>query len=256
MKPAFARCARGELVQRHRDERRVADDVAEARAGDASGTVHVEAADLGVLAQRLERVRLADALQLLCVLFRVAVRSGVVRWVRDEREHVVAVRLDRCQLLLGLLELGLDVPERLELLGARLALELRARAEVVHLRNERSPALVGREQGIEVLGRSLALECGAPALGIAAGSLEVDHDRSLEAAGTTLWLRATRRAQLPAVSETYAATSAICCSVSVPSKGGIAPCPFVTRSTVSSRLGWASSRFGPIVPLVPASASV
>ncbi len=37
---------------------------------------------------------------------------------------------------------------------------------------------------------------------------------------------------------------------------GIAPCPFVTRSITSAFGGFAWSRFGPTVPLVPASASV
>ena len=79
---------------------------------------------------------------------------------------------------------------------------------------ERAPALVGGEQGVEVLGRALARERGAPAVGIAASGLEVDHERSLEVLDEALWLRATRQAlasvQLPAVCETYAATSAIC----------------------------------------------
>ena len=62
--------------------------------------------------------------------------------------------------------------------------------------------------------------------------------------------------QLPAAVETYAATSAICCSVSTPSNGGITPLPFVARSTTRASSGCASSRFGPTVPDVPASESV
>ena len=41
-----------ELVESHRDERGVADDVAEPRARDAGGALHVEAPDLRVLARR------------------------------------------------------------------------------------------------------------------------------------------------------------------------------------------------------------
>ena len=41
-----------------------------------------------------------------------------------------------------------------------------------------------------------------------------------------------------------------------PANGGIAPMPFVTRVTTSSVSGFASSRFGPTVPVAPASASV
>ncbi len=61
---------------------------------------------------------------------------------------------------------------------------------------------------------------------------------------------------LPATDETYAATSWICCSVSCPLKDGIGPAPFVTRSTTRVAGGFASSRFGPTVPVAPASASV
>ena len=60
----------------------------------------------------------------------------------------------------------------------------------------------------------------------------------------------------PATDETYAATSWICVSMSWPSNGGIAPLPFVTRSTTSEAGGFAWSRFGPTVPVEPASASV
>src|SRR5262249_22030103 len=45
-------------------------------------------------------------------------------------------------------------------------------------------------------------------------------------------------------------------SVNVPLNDGIAPAPFVTRSTTSESGGFAWSRFGPTVPVVPASASV
>ena len=66
-----------------------------------------------------------------------------------------------------------------------------------------------------------------------------------------------REDQLPPVAcTTYAATSAICWSVSCPANGGIAPIPFVTRVMTRSLSGFASSRFGPTVPVAPASASV
>ena len=73
-----------ELVERHRDAGRVADDVAEARPRDARGALHVEAADLRVLAGIGEDRRLAHAPELLGVLFRVAVGRRVVRagWER------------------------------------------------------------------------------------------------------------------------------------------------------------------------------
>ena len=45
-------------------------------------------------------------------------------------------------------------------------------------------------------------------------------------------------------------------SLSWPLNGGIAPLPFVTRSTTRSAEGFASSRLGPTLPVAPASASV
>src|SRR5262249_59469446 len=60
----------------------------------------------------------------------------------------------------------------------------------------------------------------------------------------------------PATEETYAATAAISCGVSCPLNEGITPLPFVTRSTTLSFEGFASSRFGPTVPVEPASFSV
>src|SRR6188474_2544278 len=62
--------------------------------------------------------------------------------------------------------------------------------------------------------------------------------------------------EAPATEETYAATSWICCSDSWPENDGITPLPWVTRSTTRDAGGFASSRFGPTVPVAPASASV
>src|SRR5436190_1200760 len=61
---------------------------------------------------------------------------------------------------------------------------------------------------------------------------------------------------MPATEETYAATAAISCGVSCPLNEGITPLPFVTRSTTSELGGLASSRFGPTVPVAPASFNV
>src|SRR5262249_40764567 len=55
---------------------------------------------------------------------------------------------------------------------------------------------------------------------------------------------------------TYAATSAICFGLSWPEKDGIGGLPFVTRSTTRSSGGFFWSRFGPTVPVAPASFSV
>ncbi len=80
--------------------------------------------------------------------------------------------------------------------------------------DERAPALVGLEERVELRRGALARERGAPAVGVAAGSLQVDHEsESLESAGR----------YLPATDETYAATSARCWSVRLVPKDGMPP---------------------------------
>jgi hypothetical protein len=82
-----------------------------------------------------------------------------VRRVRNLREQLVAgpasaccvLLLGRAQLLLHLLQLG-------ELLGRRLALQLRLPAELVDRGYERAPALVGGQERVERLAGALARE--------------------------------------------------------------------------------------------------
>ena len=212
--PALREMVERELVERHRDARRVADDVAEARAGHARCALHVEAADLRVLPRLGKRGGLADATQLLRVVLRVAVGCRWMRWVRHQRERRISRSLGGRKLLLRLLERRLDGPQCLELLRCRLALELHAPSELVDLGDERAPALVGLEERVELRRRALARERGAPAVGVAAGSLQVDHEsESVESAGR----------YLPATDETYAATSARCWSVRLVPKDGMPP---------------------------------
>ncbi len=150
-----------ELVERHRDPCRIAHDVAEARSGHARSSLHVEAADLRVLAGLGERRRLAHTAKLLGVVLRVAVGRRVVGRVRDERERRVSRRLGGRELLLGLLERCLDRAQRLQLLRRRLALQLRLRAELVDLGNERAPALVGGEERVEVAAPCARVLCAS-----------------------------------------------------------------------------------------------
>ena len=152
-----------EAVEREREERGVADDVAEARAREPCGALELEAADLARLPRLGEHRWLADAAQLLGVVLGVAVGCRSVRRVRDERERRLASRLGGRELLLGGAELLLHLLQLRELLGRRLALELRPAAEIVDARDERAPALVGREQRVERLAGPLAGERGAPA---------------------------------------------------------------------------------------------
>ena len=61
---------------------------------------------------------------------------------------------------------------------------------------------------------------------------------------------------MPAFEETNSATASICAVEYESLNDGITPLPFVTRSITSSFDGFASSRFGPTLPLAPAAASV
>ena len=56
--------------------------------------------------------------------------------------------------------------------------------------------------------------------------------------------------------ETYVATSVICVSESWPLNAGIPPPPFVTCLATAAIAGLSWSRFGPTVPVAPASLSV
>jgi hypothetical protein len=166
-----------EPVEREREQGGVADEVAEAGAGDAGRPLHLEAAEAG----RLDRVGqvgwLAPAGDLDGVVLRVAVGRRVARRVRDLEQQLVPLDLRGRQLLLGGAELLLHALQLGHLLGRRLALRLRAAAELVHLRHERAPALVGCQQGVERLGRALARERGAEAVRVVARRPQVDHGR-------------------------------------------------------------------------------
>ena len=143
-----------EAVEREREQGGVADQVPEARAGEARGALHLEAADLGVLGAR--RPGLADAAELLGVLVGVAVGRGGVGRVRHLLEEAVALGFGGGELLLRGLELLLHAVQLLELLRRRLALQLQLAAELVHARDELAPALVGGEQRVERLRGALA----------------------------------------------------------------------------------------------------
>jgi hypothetical protein len=166
-----------EPVEGHRQEGRVADQVAEARAGEACRPLHVEAADLGVLPRLGQLRRLAEAAHLDRVLVAEAVRRRVVRRVRHLRERLLAGGLRLRELQLGALELLLDRAQLLELLRRRLALGLRAPAQLVHARDELPPALVRGEPGVERLGRSLTGKPAAEVLRVGARGAGVDHAR-------------------------------------------------------------------------------
>ena len=135
-----------EAVERQGEQRRVADEVAEARSRQACGALELEAADLARLLHLGEHRRLAEAADLDRVVLGVAVGRGFVRRVRDVRERLVARGLGRGELLLGGAQLLLQLLQLGELLRRRLPLELRPAAQLVDAWDERAPALVGGEQ--------------------------------------------------------------------------------------------------------------
>ena len=190
LKPGGGRAVERPAVEREREERRVADQVAEARPGDPRGALHVEPAELEMLGPRGRR--LADhALDVPLGVVLLRVRDRLVRRVRHLLQQLVARRLRCRELLLERTQLLLDLLQLLDLLGRRLALDLLPPAQVVDLRDQLAPASVGLEQPVERLARALARHGGPEALRLGPRSLEVDHP---------VWRNATR--------------SLICCDVS------------------------------------------
>src|SRR5581483_10128762 len=108
------------------DEGRLADDVAEPRARDTRRALHLEAAELEVVARAREPGRLAPAANLDRVVLRLAVRNALVRRVREPRQRRLALGLRSRQLLLRPAEILLDLLQLLDLLRRRLALNLLA----------------------------------------------------------------------------------------------------------------------------------
>ena len=122
-----------------------------------------------------ERHRLAHHAEHLGVFFGEAVRSRVVRRIRHQRQRLVSRSLRLGELALDLLQLLLDAAELLELLGRRLALDLRPRAELVDAWHELAPARVGGEPRVEGLGCALAREAAPVLVRLGAGGAGVDH---------------------------------------------------------------------------------
>ena len=147
----------GPAVQREGDARGVADDVAEARARQPRGALHLEAPELEVVLRIGELGRLAGGAHDVALgVSALLVRDRLVRRVRDLLQQLVAPRLRRRVLLLEPPQVLLDLLQLLDLLRARLALDLLPAAELVDLRHELAPARVGREQLVECLAAALA----------------------------------------------------------------------------------------------------
>ena len=142
-------------VERELEQRHVADPVDEARARHLRAALDVDPAVRGrelemVARLEVERRRLADLADLDGVLLVVAVGRVLRRRVRDAVEQPLrrrsAARRARPRAAAAR---ALTAVQLLELLGRRLALQLRLRAQLLDLRLELAPALVGREQLVE-----------------------------------------------------------------------------------------------------------
>ena len=109
-----------EAVERDRDERRVADEVAEARAREARGALELEAADLGVLGPVGRRVAPRGGAPTASSSVEPSGAPRVGR-VRHRARSALALGLGGGERLLGAAELLLHRRQLLELLRRRLA---------------------------------------------------------------------------------------------------------------------------------------
>ena len=100
VKPFAASWSSANAVEREREQRRVADEVAEARAGQPRGALHLEAADLGVLA-RLGQRGGSPTRRISTASPRCRRRARTRAAGSAPREQLVALRLGRRELLLG-----------------------------------------------------------------------------------------------------------------------------------------------------------
>ena len=130
-----------------------------------------------MVAWMLEPGRLAPAADLDRVILSLAIRNVLMGRVWQSLERGVALGRGGGELLLGLAQLLLDLLQLLDLFGRRLALQLLARAEIVDLRHQLTPALIGGEPAVEVLCGALPRERGPIAVGVVARGLRVDQMR-------------------------------------------------------------------------------
>ena len=164
-----------EAVEREREERGTADDVAEARPREPRTALHVVAGELEVVLYVGQLRVLAHLANDFGLLLRRAVGDGFVRRVRHGLESSVTCLFGLGQLALEALQVLLDLLELLDLLRSRLALELLPATELVHLRDELTPAGVRLEQPVEGLALAFARDRRPQALGLGASGPEVDH---------------------------------------------------------------------------------
>ena len=166
----------GEAVERHRDERRVAGDVPEARAREPRRALELEAPDLGVLGPG--RARLPDAADLDGVLVgrrrrarrgRAGSGTATSRASRSASASASSASATLSSSFAGASSASCS--------GVGLPFSFSFVLQLLDPRHERPPACVRREERVEVHCRLgvLARERGTEALGIVAGCPDVDH---------------------------------------------------------------------------------
>ena len=162
-------------VEGEGEQRRIADEIAEARSREPGSPFEFESTDLACLLRIRRRGRIADAAELHGVILGIAVGRGRMRRIWHLSQGCVACGFGGGQVVFGRPELLLQELQRPELLGRRFALELRSAPQIVDAWHELAPALVGCEECVERLCGALSRECGAPCLGIGSSRFEVDH---------------------------------------------------------------------------------
>src|SRR5207253_2170628 len=130
---------------------------------------------------RLERelARLPHPPDLDSIVLRRSVgRAGVGR-IRNAVPPVTALLLGLRELRVELLQLDLQLARLLDLLLALRAPEpLLVRTHLFLPAGRRAPALVGREQPVELLCAALSCEGGAKAVGVVTRCAKIDHERN------------------------------------------------------------------------------
>ena len=148
-------------------------------------SLHVEPADLGVLgARRAAAARRRGGAPRRPR--RCRRRAPTDRRVRHLREQRVARGLGGRELLLGRCAAPPSPAcSSSSCSGVGLPLSFVCARSSSTFGHERAPALVGREQRVERLGRALARERGAVGVRVGAGGAEVDHGRESRSASST-----------------------------------------------------------------------
>ncbi len=167
------RAVEREAIERHRDERGVADEEAEARARETrarSISKRPTSVCSGPSGFGLPQRRSSSASSSVSPSGADG-SGGFGTWASSASRSASAAD----ELVLGVRNSSFTAPSSSQLLGRRLALEFCFAAQLVDLRHERAPALVGDEQRVERLGGAL---CGRAPRETRSGSARAAGGRS------------------------------------------------------------------------------